>query len=134
MENSIIFKKYQKRCFQNSEIQKIECTVIINTFSQRVVKESSRFSQRHARKAAHNDNKIFFEFLLAGHDPEEAAAKWCPKTRICMNFSENSNVRALPAPPQPKTMRETKYLDPKASHEKKCFFCRKCFSQYFSLF
>ena len=37
------------------------------------------------------------------------------------------DVRAFPAPPQPKTMRETKYLDPKASHEKKIFL-QKMFS------
>ena len=60
MKHSNIFKKSRKIFFQNSEIQKIECTVIINTFSQHIVSDSTRFSQRQARKLVHNGMKIFF--------------------------------------------------------------------------
>ena len=42
--------------------------------------------------------------------------------------------RASQTPPQPKTMRQTKYLDPKAFHEKKYFFCRKHFFVIFLTF
>ena len=47
---------------------------------------------------------------------------------------EMTGCRVSPAPPQPKTMRQTKYLDPKASHEKKIFFLRKCFFAIFFTF
>ena len=49
-------------------------------------------------------------------------------------FMKLAMFRAPQAPPQPKTMRQTKYLDPKACHEKKSFFFRKCFFADFSLF
>ena len=55
---------------------------------------------------------------------------WCPQ--ISENH-EMSDVGAFPAPPQPKTMQETKYLDPKSSHEKN-FFAENVFSQYFHFF
>ena len=43
--------------------------------------------------------------------------------------------RASQTPPQPKTMRQTKYLDPKASHEKKYFFCKNhFFAEIFTFF
>ena len=72
--------------------------------------------------------------LLGGHDPEAVAAKQCLSSWIYMDFPKIGDVRAFPAPPQPKTMRETKYLDPKASHEKNVFFCRKCFFAIFFTF
>ena len=54
---------------------------------------------------------------------------WCPKSS---KNHEMSDVRASPAPPQPKSMRETKYLDPKAWHEKRFF--KKRFFAIFSTF
>ena len=61
------FKNPQKILFQKWKITKIECTAIINTFSRRVVRDSTRFRQRHVRKPAHNPNKIFFGFLSGGN-------------------------------------------------------------------
>ena len=47
------------------------------------------------------------------------------------DFDEIDDVHGLPAPPQPKTMRQTKYLDPNTHHEKKSFFFR---NQNFAIF
>ena len=82
----------------------------------------------------HNGHKKILKLLLDGHGPEATAPKWCPGPWIYKDFSKIDDVRALPAPPEPKTMRQTKYLNPKACHEKKSFFSENIFSQYFSLF
>ena len=49
-------------------------------------------------------------------------------------FIKLRTFRVFQAPPQPTTTRQTKYLDPKASHEKKVIFSEIIFSQKFSLF
>ena len=52
-----------------------------------------------------------------------------------MDFSKTDDVHAFPAPPEPKTMRQTKYLDPEASHEKKCnFFENHIFAVFLGFF
>ena len=54
--------------------------------------------------------------------------------RIHWIFMKLTTFRVSQAPSQPKTMRQTKYLDPKASHEKNVLFEKIIFSQKFSLF
>ncbi len=52
-----------------------------------------------------------------------------------MIFMKLTMFRAPQAPPQPKTMRQTKYLDPKASHEKKYDFSKNhFFAEIFTFF
>ena len=75
----------------------------------------------------HNGHKKILKLLLDGHGPEATAPKWCPGPWIYKDFSKIDDVRALPAPPEPKTMRQTIYLDPKAIHEKNSFFRRNHF-------
>ena len=45
-----------------------------------------------------------------------------------------TTFRVSQAPPQPNTMRQTKYLDPKASHETKSGFCKNHFFAEFFTF
>ena len=60
--------------------------------------------------------------------------KSAKKMTIWVIFMKLAMFRASQTPPQPKTMRQTKYLDPRASHEKNIFFAKNIFSQKFSLF
>ena len=87
------FQKPSWEIFWKWKIEKIECTHIINTFPQQVVKDSSRFIQRRALQLLHIFNKnmfaIFFWRTPDGHEPETAAAKWCPRPWIFMDFHEH---------------------------------------------
>ena len=134
MEISDFFKRKRFFHFWKWKIEKIECTVIINHFSQRISCDSSEFSEvKHPRSVAQTSQKYFLESLLDPGWTRYAGNLWF----WCPQISENhemSDVGAFPAPPQPKTMRETKYLDPKASHEENIFFAENVFSQYFPLF
>ena len=143
ISNEISLKKIQnckiswKKYFWKRKHEKIDCTDSINTFSRHVVRDSGRFTQRQARQLVHKPIKIIiFSFYWVTTTPgwTRSARKpwfWCPQSS---KKHEMSDVRAFPAPPPPKTMRETKYYDPKSSHEKKHFFYRKCFFAIFSTF
>ena len=71
--------------------------------------------------------------LIGFYEQKSAKIHWysCQIHRI---FIKLTTFRVSQAPPQPKTMRQTKYLDPKASHEKNVIFAKIIFSQKFSLF
>ena len=71
----------------------------------------------------HDFSMIFIDFY--GQKSMENQWFWCSRPRKIMKNHEMSVVGASPAPPHPKTMRQTKYLDPRAFHEKKCFFFQK---------
>ena len=54
---------------------------------------------------------------------------------ILVIFMKLAMFRASQTPPQPKTKRQTKYLDPRASHEKKNVFCKNhFFAEIFTFF
>ena len=60
--------------------------------------------------------------------------KSAKKMTILVIFMKLTMFRASQTPPQPKTMRQTNYLDPNTHHEKNIFFAKIIFSQNFSLF
>ena len=83
------FPKTIRKFFWKWKIEKIECTHIINTFPQQVVKDSSRFVQRRALQLVHifikNIFAIFFGGLILGwqqdgHSFAQNAWFWCPES------------------------------------------------------
>ena len=95
------------------------------------------FMSAHALLSEHNANATNFAhehfWTFLNTLPTRCLLKASKSLQIIEN-SWNERCSRVPSTPNPKTMRQTKYLDPKASEEKNYFFYRNHFFAIFFTF
>ena len=138
MKIADFFKNLWKNYFEKRKIEKIECTVIINTFPQHVVGDSSRFTKGNlpttGTQTYQNIFKIFIEWTAGGHDLEAAAADGVPDHGFIWNFRKLPKFARPQHPHNQKLCGKRRISIQNHPTKKNMFFAENVFSQYFSLF